>query len=857
MPPIQNPQTSNLRKRLVVSSVLTLPVMLVSMLPALQFSGWQWVVALLAFPVATWGAWPFHRAAFQAGKHGGATMDTLVSLGVIAAMCWSLWALFFTSAGAWGHVMHMSFLPQHASDTHPEIYFETAAVVTTFLLAGRFAESFTRAQAGDALRKLLELGAKTAWRETSEGVVHEVSTADLLVGDLVLVKPGEKIPADGVVESGSAMLDTSLLTGESVPVAVSVGTTVAGGTINTDGSLRVRLTAVGADTTLAQIAKLVTEAQLGKAPVQRLADRVSGVFVPVVLLISAATLLGWLWFGSSVQAAFTAAVAVLVIACPCALGLATPTALLVGSGRASQLGIVIKGAEILESTKQIDTILLDKTGTITSGQMRVESFAGTPGVDFSEGVALAAAVEAHASHPIAQAITDFAATPSAERNTPFSSSSTPLERNTPSTVKTVSTVCYAPGEEFQNHAGLGASASVSGKRVFVGSERFLTNLGFNLDSLAAEIESGYKQGATVVLAGWVSESELAQKLANTIAERNSPETVASLSETPERNTLQTLTESQKDSHMNETSNLVVELAIQGMTCASCVNRVERKLHKLPGVEAQVNLATETGRVTLRGGQLVDSAEPAAELIRVIEKAGYQARVISFAALEKNTDFPTTDVEYSLDCSEFSWLDAPAVLQQDKQISRELLGVFQVSDAVKSGSARAISQLRELGVEPLMLTGDNQHSAERVAREVGIDRVFAQVSPADKRDVVAQLQTEGRVVAMVGDGVNDAAALAQAGVRGLGIAMGSGTDSAIEAADITLIRSDLLSVPTSIRISRATLRVIKQNLFWAFAYNVAAIPLAVAGLLNPMIAGAAMACSSVLVVSNSLRLRRFV
>ncbi|MCS4485036.1 heavy metal translocating P-type ATPase [Gleimia sp. 6138-11-ORH1] len=816
--------------------------MFISMIPALQFAGWQWVVAVLATPVAVWGAYPFHRAAFQAGRHGGFTMDTLVSLGVIAAMGWSLWALFFTEAGTWGHVMHMSFLPQNTSG-HPELYFETAAVVTTFLLAGRYAESYTRAQAGDALRTLLELGAKSAVRIEADDSLSEVPAQELAVGDLVLVRPGEKIPADGVVESGSAAVDTSLLTGEPLPVFVSQTDAVTGGTINTDGVLKVRLTKVGAETTLAQIGELVTAAQLGKAPVQRLADRVSGVFVPVVLVISALTLAGWLLAGASTQAAFTAAVAVLVIACPCALGLATPTALLVGSGRASQLGIVIKGPEILESTRQIDTILLDKTGTITAGKMRVAEFITASDTNFSEGgvsdsqfTSWAAAVEAQSSHPIATAIVDHHASLSAERNTP-STQPVPAERNTPSTPP----AGLPPVSDFFNHAGFGASANVLNKRVFVGSEKFLGDLGFDLTAWQPRLQTGYAEGATVVVVGAIAQTELSH-LTPSRAANTHPEDSAHTSS-------QTAIETGATQSENDVSQLVVELSVQGMTCASCVRRVERKLEKLPGVSAQVNLATETARITLSSTQFTD---PAKELAETVEKAGYGAKILSQTALEKKT-------ESILDQStptHHEWENAAAILETVPAAAKQIVGVYLISDQIKPSSAQAVTQLRELGITPIMLTGDNQISAEKVAAQVGITQVFAQVLPAEKRDHVARLQAEGKVVAMVGDGVNDAAALAQAGVQGLGIAMGSGTDTAIEASDITLIRADLASVPTAIRISRATLRVIKQNLFWAFAYNVAAIPLAVAGLLNPMIAGAAMACSSVLVVSNSLRLRRF-
>ncbi|EEH63233.1 copper-exporting ATPase [Gleimia coleocanis DSM 15436] len=840
----QSTRISQLRIRLLVSAVLTLPVMLISMIPALQFPGWQWIMAGLALPVVSWGAWPFHKAAFQAGRHGGSTMDTLVSLGVIAAMGWSLWALFFTEAGTWGHVMHMTFLPQHASDAHPELYFETAAVVTTFLLAGRFAEAHTKAQAGDALRSLLELGAKQALRVDSAGNVTQVSAESLLVDDVVLVKAGEKIPADGVVIEGSAAVDTSLLTGESVPVFMSAGDAVTGGTINTDGLLQVRLTRVGAETTLARIGAMVTAAQLGKAPVQRLADKVSGVFVPVVLGISALTLLGWLLAGASTQAAFTAAVAVLVIACPCALGLATPTALLVGSGRAAQLGIVIKGPEILESTRQIDTILLDKTGTITAGEMRVTggflvSASGAVSGDlgelaFSEGVALAASVEAHSSHPIAAAVVDFASL-TAEHNTPDAAEwlSQSSERNTPSSV-------FPTSVDFVNHAGFGASATVGSNRVFVGSPQFLQDLGFDFSAVAQNLSAGLSSGATVIAVGTVPLSVFPADKLDT-PERNTPH----LKQNPEKLPVETTESTSAESYAPQQ---VFELSLQGMTCASCVRRVERKLGKLPGVKAEVNLATETARVTLPAAEY--SAD-GSELVETIVKAGYSAQVLSSTALEnvENTPKPVSRAH------DF-WVEAPTILAAQQPENCQLRAVLFIADQVKPTSAQAISQLRELQIEPIMITGDNPQSARRVATEVGIETVFAQVLPEQKRDRIADLQAQDRVVAMVGDGVNDAAALAQAGVQGLGIAMGSGTDTAIEAADITLIGSDLASAPTAIRISRATLRVIKQNLFWAFAYNVAAIPLAVAGLLNPMIAGAAMACSSVLVVSNSLRLRRF-
>lgn len=853
-----------LRKRLIVSAVLTAPVMFISMLPAVQFPGWQWLVAALAVPVTTWGAWPFHRAAFKAGIHGSSTMDTLVSLGVIASMSWSLWALFFTEAGAWGHVMHMSFLPQFSVDSHPELYFEAAAVVTTFLLAGRFAEARTKSAAGDALRSLLELGAKQALRVENDGSVREVPADSLLVGDVVMVKAGEKIPADGVVVEGAASVDTSLITGESLPVFISEGGEVTGGTINTDGVLLVSVTRVGAETTLARIGALVTEAQMGKAPVQRLADRVSAVFVPVVLSIASLTLIGWLLAGASVQAAFTAAVAVLVIACPCALGLATPTALLVGSGRAAQLGIVIKGPEILESTRQVDTILLDKTGTITAGRMRVVgAFTVPEGVDANplensapegdsgfEGLLMAAAVESHSSHPIATAVVDYVkvnAEPrvSSERNTtqlPTPVSHLPAERNTPPSENNSLPVAA----DFFNHAGFGASASVGAERVFVGSAAFLTELGFDLAPVAADVEGGYQRGATVVVVGAASLQQF-----HDAAERNTPNALTSESYAsagqPDEVTVDSADSAfAAGSESYASAQQVFELAVEGMTCASCVRRVERKLEKLPGVKAEVNLATETARVTLPRDQY---AADGSDLVRTIVKAGYSAQVLSSAALENaNSMLPPLK-------SHEIWGESPAIMR-DASVEKRVLAVLWVADEVKPTSAVAIQQLRELQIEPMMITGDNPQSARLVADRVGISEVYAQVLPQNKRDRVAQLQAAGRVVAMVGDGVNDAAALAQAGAQGLGIAMGSGTDSAIEAADITLMSSDLESVPTAIRISRATLRVIKQNLFWAFAYNVAAIPLAVAGLLNPMIAGGAMAASSVMVVANSLRLRRF-
>ena len=726
--------------------------MAISMVPALQLPGWQWTVALMALPVAVWGAWPFHKAAFRALRHGAFTMDTLVSLGVIAATGWSLWALVLGGAGHIGMRMSMELLPRsqgHAA----HMYFESAAWVTTFLLAGRYAEARAKYRSGDALRALLELGAKEVTRvvltspsgsRDAVDVLDEdgspraeatrfeerISVEDLAAGDLFLVRPGEKVAADGVVVEGRSAVDASLLTGESVPTEVEAGQTVTGATVNTSGVLLVRATAVGEGTTLARIGRMVTAAQAGKAPVQRLADRISGVFVPIVLVLSAATLAGWLLTGHSPQAAFTAAVAVLVIACPCALGLATPTALLVGSGRAAQLGVVIKGPEVLESTRALDTMVMDKTGTVTQGRMslEVEAFqevgagAGT-GADTSadsaaglaplgdEALRLAGAVESASEHPVATAITAAARERLGDLPTPA---------------------------DFSNHEGRGVSATVEGHRVAVGRPGWLAG------ELGAEV----------------------------------PEAVRSAVE-----------------------------------------------------EAQDSGATA---VVLAVGEAADGG------------ASTDAEAPDEAAADS-----TADASDPADTSDDVGTAAP-----DTQ-PLKAVAVLVVRDTVRPSSRAAVAALRELGIRPVLLTGDNARAAEHVAAQVGIEAadVRAEVLPADKRDVVADLQAQGAVVGMVGDGVNDAAALAQAGTQGLGFAMGSGADVAIEAADITLVRTDLDAAVAAVRVSRATLRIIRQNLFWAFAYNVAAIPLAAAGLLNPMIAGAAMAASSVIVVSNSLRLRR--
>ena len=660
-------RAADLRRRLIVSAVLTAPVVLLSMVPPLQFTGWQWLVAALTLPVVTWGAWPFHRAAFNSARHGSSTMDTLVSLGVTAASLWSLWALLLGGAGELGMRMEVSLLPRASEPgMHPELYFEVAAVVTTFLLAGRYAESRSRRRAGDALRSLLSLGAKDAARlePGPDGTRHEVRVpiTELRVGDEFVVRPGEKIATDGRVVAGESAVDTSLLTGEPVPVEVAPGDDVTGATVNTSGVLTVRATRVGSQTALAQIGRMVTQAQTGKAPVQRLADRISAVFVPIVIVLAIGTFATWLLLGNPLQAAFTAAVAVLIIACPCALGLATPTALLVGTGRAAQLGILIKGPEILESTRRVDTMVLDKTGTLTTGRMTVSEVLPLAGVRAADVTRLAGAAEAGSEHPIAQAIVASAR------------ESGPLPEAT----------------GFRTSAGLGVTATVEGLEVAVGRLAFLAERGLATAGADEAVARAAADGGTAVAVGW------------------------------------------------------------------------------------------------------DGA---------------------------------------------------------------VRGVIVVRDAPKADAHDAVREIRALGIEPVLLTGDAPAAAHRIAGELGIDRVHAGVLPGGKRDVVAALQEEGRVVAMVGDGVNDAAALAQAGARGLGIAMGTGTDVAIEASDITVLGGDVHRIPTAIRVSRQTLAIIKQNLFWAFAYNVAAIPLAALGLLNPMIAGAAMAASSVIVVSNSLRLRR--
>ncbi|WP_328767416.1 heavy metal translocating P-type ATPase [Streptomyces sp. NBC_00286] len=650
-----------LRERLITAVTLAVPVVAMAMIPALQFEYWQWLSLTLAAPVVTYAAWPFHRAAWTNARHGAATMDTLISVGTSAAFLWSVWALFFGTAGTPG-MTHPFELTIARGDGAGNIYLEAAAGVTAFILAGRYFEARSKRKAGAALRALLELGAKEVTVLRADGREETVPTAELKVGDRFLVRPGEKIATDGVVVQGSSAVDASMLTGESVPVEVEAGEGVTGATLNVGGRLVVEATRVGSDTQLARMAKLVEDAQNGKAAAQRLADRISAVFVPIVIGLALATLGFWLGNGSGLTAAFTAAVAVLIIACPCALGLATPTALMVGTGRGAQLGILIKGPEVLENTRKVDTIVLDKTGTVTTGRMTLLSVHTVDGTTEDEVLRLAGALEHSSEHPIAKAVASGAAQKVGELPTP---------------------------EDFANVAGLGVQGIVEGHAVLVGREKLLgeweIRLPVGLERAKAEAEAA---GRTAIAVAWDGEAR---------------------------------------------------------------------------------------------------------------------------------------------------------------------AVLEVADAVKESSPEAITRLRALGLTPILLTGDNEAVARSVAAEVGIDQVIAEVLPQDKVDVVKRLQAEGRSVAMVGDGVNDAAALAQAD---LGLAMGTGTDAAIEAGDLTLVRGDLRAAPDAIRLARRTLGTIRSNLFWAFAYNIAALPLAAAGLLNPMIAGAAMAFSSVFVVGNSLRLRGF-
>ncbi|WP_456047503.1 heavy metal translocating P-type ATPase [Actinomyces sp.] len=818
---------ADLRRRLIVSAPLGVLAMFLSMVPAWQFTGWQWVVAATSIPVVTWGAWPFHRAAFAAGRHGSTTMDTLVSLGVISSTLWSWWALLWGGAGMLGMRMQMSLIPRAAHAGHAEIYFEGACMIVVFLLTGRYLEARARYRAGDALRSLLRMGAKEATLvridpETGERTESVVPAASLQVGDLFAVRPGEKVATDGIIIEGASALDTSLLTGESVPVDASPGEAVTGATVNTWGSLLVRATRVGSDTTLAQIGRMVAEAQAGKAPVQRLADQISGVFVPIVILVSLLTLVGWLLAGGSVQAAFTAAVAVLVVACPCALGLATPTAILVGSGRASQLGILIKNAEILEQTRSIDTMLLDKTGTVTTGVMSLESVVvpsagSSPEVDEASALSLAASVESLSEHPVARAITSGASSRG---------------------------ISLVPVTAFANQPGLGVVGLTARGGVLVGRPSWLASLGVDVpSSLLDAVREAEASGASAVVAA------LAPNLGS--AATSTSMAVATMPEAPASVAL--------PGPDADLPLATITMSVGGMTCASCVRRVERKLGKLDGVKAEVNLATESARITLT------SPHSNEELESVVNAAGYSGTVTSRSESAPADGAPASGDSAGRDTGtptqpgttqgtgEREGATASSLVIPERVEGRAIAALI-VRDTIKESSPTAIAQLRELGIEPILLTGDNEAAARHVADQVGIERVIAGVLPDGKRNTVADLQVEGRTVAMVGDGVNDAAALAQASTKGLGIAMGSGTDVAIEVADMTLMNSSLTSAATAIRVSRRTLRIIKENLFWAFFYNVLMVPLAIAGLLSPMLASAAMACSSVFVVLNSLRLR---
>lgn len=655
-------QARLLRNRLLISAVLALPVVLLAMVPALQFDSWQWLSLTLAAPVVVWGAWPFHRAAWANLRHGAATMDTLISVGTIAALGWSLYALFFGTAGDPTMRHHFSLRPVTGMGAS-QIYLEVAAGVTVFILAGRYFEAIAKRRSGAALRALIELGAKEV-SVLRDGAEVRVAIEALTVGDRFVVRPGERVATDGVIEDGESAIDTSMLTGEPVPVEVGPGDAVSGATVNTSGRIIVKATRVGSDTALAHITRLVEDAQTGKAAIQRLADRVSGVFVPIVILLAAGTLGFWLAAARTDRAttAFTAAVAVLIIACPCALGLATPTALMVGTGRGAQLGILIKGPEVLESTRRVDTIVLDKTGTVTTGKMTLVDVVPAGENSADEVALLAGSLEDASEHPIAQAISAGARARGLR---------------------------LAEVESFTSTQGLGVSGVVDGHAVVVGRERYLADWSIEPDSaLRASVHAAEALGNTPVLVGW---------------------------------------------------------------------------------------------------------------------------------------------------------------------DGEIRGMLVVADTVKDDAAGVMADLRELGLRPILLTGDNERAARHVATQLGIDEVIAEVLPTEKFDVIRRLQSEGRVVAMVGDGVNDAAALAQAD---LGLAMGTGTDTAIEASDITLVGGQLRSVVDAIRLARRTLATIKGNLFWAFAYNVAALPIAAAGWLNPMLAGAAMAASSVFVVTNSLRLFRF-
>ena len=838
-------RAADLRLRLVYSLVLSVPVMAISMIPALQLPGWQWTVALMALPVATWGAWPFHRAAARGLRHGAFTMDTLVSLGVVAAVGWSLWALIWGGAGEIGARMTMEFLPRYQGYQGHQghaahMYFESAAWVTTFLLAGRYAEARARYRSGDALRALLELGAKEATRVRLTSPSGSTAAIDVLdddgapradaarteervpvdalqPGDLLAVRPGEKIATDGVVVEGRSAVDASMLTGESVPVEVGISDAVTGGCVNTSGSLLVRATAVGAGTTLARIGAMVTAAQAGKAPVQRLADRVSGVFVPAVLVMSATTLAVWLGLGYPAQQALTAAVAVLVIACPCALGLATPTALLVGSGRAARLGVVIKGPEVLESSRALDTIVLDKTGTVTRGRMSLE-LADDDAITVAEGP------------------------------------------DSPSNRENLG------GPDGADSPGSGNDGN--------GPD--------GVDSPGCADSPGYAEGAESTHSTASTDRFEALRLAGALEAASEHPVAAAIAQAARAAATEGTTRADiTDDAGNPDNADNAANADNPDNPNKPGNPDNTDIADIPDIPSIPDIAAGTTGTGSASASATVTATASAHLPHVEDFANHEGRGVTgrVEGREVAVGRPTWIAERGIAIPD-SLNDAVATAQASGATAVVLaaaphpgeregvgangesgalraLAVLVVRDTVRPSSRAAIADLRAQGVRPILLTGDNAHAAAHVAAEVGIaaEDVRADVLPGDKRAVVADLQERGHVVGMVGDGVNDAAALAQAGARGLGFAMGSGADAAIETADITLVRTDLDAVVAAIRISRATLRIIRQNLFWAFAYNVAAIPLAAAGLLNPMIAGAAMAASSVIVVTNSLRLRR--
>ncbi|WP_269212781.1 HAD-IC family P-type ATPase [Schaalia sp. lx-100] len=814
MPSPSSPQTHSLHTRLWVTIPLTLIIVTLSMIPAFQFDYYEWTVAFLSLPIVTWAAWPFHRAAWRAGRHGSTTMDTLVSLGVIVTTVWSWTVLLLGTSHA--HSMHMgwaSFLSA-PSDSH-YIYIEAAATIVCFLLIGRTLESRAKHEAGDALRALLDMGAHSATRITidpdnGQRSEESIPIAQLRVADTFLTRPGEKIAADGIVIDGFSAIDASMLTGESLPVDVHPGSSVTGATINTWGTLLVRATRVGNDTDVARMGKILAQAQTEKAPAQRLADRVSSIFVPVVLLIAALTFCGHLLVGHSLSFSLVTAVSVIVVACPCALGLATPMALLVGSGRASHMGILIRHPEVLERTQHADTVILDKTGTLTTAHMTVENIYLNTAKTTSEGnnlpegkllsedniLALAAGLESFSEHPIARAIVAAA-----------------KEKN----------ITPTPLTAFSNHPGFGVcaihiAADNTHTRAFLGQPSWFTERGLQIpEELAAHAQRAQESGASAVF------------LAHIDGQAN-PALRQEASPTHDENTT-----------TSRATHTTVDMSIHGMTCASCVRRVERKLGKLDGVHALVNLATESATLTLT------RPYSDAELEKVVENAGYQGKV---QARHTNENIDTSAGHTISDLTQ-----TPSLFFPEDLSNGSIQALFIIRDTIKAHAYDTIVELKNLGLRPLLVTGDNEGAAHYVANQVGISDVYAHALPEDKRRIVQQLEQDGHVVVMVGDGVNDAAALAQAHHCGLGIAMGSGTDVANNAADITLVTSDVRRIPTALRIARDTLRIIRANLFWAFAYNVAMIPLAVAGMLNPMIASAAMAFSSVFVVLNSLRLKK--